>query len=272
MGWDEKLKQRPFLGDQRKISSCLYCNYQGDTFTREHSPSKVFLDGPLPENLPITYSCSECNSSFSKDEEYLAAIIECMRCNTYEIEGLERKKVKKILEKNQRLHREIKNAFESTKGAIAIDLKRTNNIILKLARGHLTFEMCEIALCPPTALGISFIHNMNEEERYEFESLVEADVLYEISRVSMELAVIEYSLYSEKENKHVKVRKIVYPWQDVQDGRYRYMCAFNSGLLIVRVVISEFMFAEVIWDTSKIDDLREIEEKHTNENQLELDL
>jgi hypothetical protein len=261
MAWGEKLRQRQCLGDKRKISSCIYCNYSGNNLTREHNPSKVFLDEPLPDNLPVMYSCEECNSSFSADEAYIASIIECIRCNTYEIEKLEREKIKRVLKNNQKLHSEIKKAFEYKNGNITLDQKKLNNIVLKLARGHLTFEMCEIALCHPTNMRVSFFHNMDEEEISNFESLVEVDLFYEISRATSDIAVIECSLYNEKEDKHIKIEKLFYAWQDVQEGRYRYMCAFNSGLLIVRLVISEFMLAEVIWDTNKIDNLKDMGEK-----------
>ncbi len=139
-------RHREFIGDPRKISFCIYCNNAEFNLTREHSPSKVFLDVPLPENLPITYSCKECNSSFSKDEEYVSALIECFRCNSFELDVIERDKIKKILKRHLKLHEKIKSSFDLEKGIITIDVDRINNVILKLARGHLTFEMCEIAL------------------------------------------------------------------------------------------------------------------------------
>lgn len=37
-----------------------------------------------------------------------------------------------------------------------------------------------------------------------------------------------------------------YPWIDVQPGRYRYLVA--TGPALVRIVIAEYLAAEVVWD------------------------
>ena len=66
---------KPF-SDSRLEGYCAYC---GDiTNTRDHVPSKILLDEPYPENLPVVPACSKCNQGFSLDEEYLACLIECI--------------------------------------------------------------------------------------------------------------------------------------------------------------------------------------------------
>lgn len=49
---------------------CVYCGRVPDT--GYHSPSKVALDAPYPENLPVVEACVGCNPSFSLDKQYLA--------------------------------------------------------------------------------------------------------------------------------------------------------------------------------------------------------
>lgn len=59
---------RHLFVDKRLTGICVYCG--GEPSTRDHVPSKVFLDEPYPENnLPVVPACETCNNSFSLDEE-----------------------------------------------------------------------------------------------------------------------------------------------------------------------------------------------------------
>ena len=63
------MKQYDVSVDSRIAGICIYCG--GIAKTRDHVPSKAFLDKPYPENIPVVPCCSECNNKFSKDEEYV---------------------------------------------------------------------------------------------------------------------------------------------------------------------------------------------------------
>ena len=82
--------------DDRLVVGCIYCH--GDTDTREHVPSRIPLDEPYPENLPVLPACSKCNQGFSLDEEYFACLIECAR--TGGIDRVERPKIRRILQES----------------------------------------------------------------------------------------------------------------------------------------------------------------------------
>ena len=41
-------------------------------------------------------------------------------------------------------------------------------------------------------------------------------------------------------------------WQDVQDDVYRYAVAQASGGVLVRMVLHEYLAAEVLWDDARI--------------------
>ena len=64
------------FGDVRQTQFCVHCG--GPTETKDHAPSKVFLDHPYPLTKPTLPSCGECNNGFSDDEEYLSAFVECV--------------------------------------------------------------------------------------------------------------------------------------------------------------------------------------------------
>ena len=57
-------------------NSNMYCVYCGDKAdTREHCPSKAFLNKPYPTDLPTVPACKQCNNGFSADERYTSAYI-----------------------------------------------------------------------------------------------------------------------------------------------------------------------------------------------------
>src|SRR3954452_20896773 len=92
--------------DARLVVGCIYCH--GDTDTREHVPSRILLDEPYPENLPVLPACAECNNSFSLDEQYFACLIECAR--TGSVDAAERPKIRRILAESPALAARIMQA------------------------------------------------------------------------------------------------------------------------------------------------------------------
>ena len=57
-------------------NSNMYCVYCGDKAdTREHCPSRAFLNKPYPTDLPTVPACKHCNNGFSADERYTSAYI-----------------------------------------------------------------------------------------------------------------------------------------------------------------------------------------------------
>jgi len=48
---------------------CIYCYEKANT--REHIPSKIFLNEPYSNNLAILPACFNCNNSYSENEQYL---------------------------------------------------------------------------------------------------------------------------------------------------------------------------------------------------------
>ena len=69
--------QRPEYGEGHLERVCCYCGGYADTV--DHVSSKVFLDEPYPDNLPVVPCCRNCNEEFSLDEEYVAVLLECVR-------------------------------------------------------------------------------------------------------------------------------------------------------------------------------------------------
>ncbi|MDN2606904.1 hypothetical protein OB917_27830 [Klebsiella variicola] len=93
--------------DNRLVSGCVYCG--GIPETREHVPSKVFLDAPLPENLSVVGACRKCNNGFSSDEEYVACLLEAAIAGSASPSDVRREKVSGILERTPKLQKKVRN-------------------------------------------------------------------------------------------------------------------------------------------------------------------
>lgn len=135
---------RPFV-DERLSAFCYACG--GDPTTRDHVPAKVFLDDPLPENLPVVGACRTCNQTASADEEYVACLLEVAACGPNG--EFERPKIQHILERRPALASRLKEAM-TTGGYIAAESQRVRRVAEKIARGLWSYEVGE-----PSALMVA---------------------------------------------------------------------------------------------------------------------
>lgn len=228
------MQQIPNFGDERNKGWCVFCG--GPQETRDHAPSRVFLDEPYPENLPVLPACQACNNSFSLDEEYLACLIECARAGSVEQACSARPKVAKALAHKPPLASRLSAARVETSDAIIWrpEEDRVRNVVVKLARAHVAFEQNEPQLDDPVGVSIIPLCGMAEDGRADFEASPDSGGWPEVGSRAMHRILVG----AEGE----------FPWIEVQPGRYRYLVATGSGGITVRIVIAEYLAAEVTWD------------------------
>lgn len=157
-------------GDNRKMGYCVHCG--GPDQSRDHVPSKVLLDEPFPENMLVSPSCLSCNQGFSLDEEYLACLIECVLIGDVDPAKIERQRIAEILTKNSRLAEMLKKSRVVKESGIVewqADTKRITAVLLKLARGHVAYELNEPQLEEPEFFAFKPLLLMTESERNAFE-------------------------------------------------------------------------------------------------------
>lgn len=226
------MKHLDNFGDSRQMLQCVYCG--GTISTLDHVPSKAFLDEPFPENLPKVPACLKCNYGFSKDEEYLACLIECAKTGIVNPPDIKREKTRKSLEHSKGLARLIKNSLNSDKdGAIAFsfDSERVRKVLLKLVKGHAAFEFNEPQYTEPAILNFSPLHCLPESAQMSFNTPPLATGYPEVGSRGMQRAL-----------------SCPDGWVDVQPGRYRYLAVLNGGQSIIRLVISEYLGCEAVWE------------------------
>ena len=133
---------RQLFADERRTAFCVFC---GDPPTTcEHAASRILLDDPLPDDLPTVGSCHRCNSGFSRDEEYLACLIDCVISGSTAPDKLERAKVRASLIHSPSLAARIASCrAEDTSGTIIWkpEDSRVRNVIVKLGAGMLPINI-----------------------------------------------------------------------------------------------------------------------------------
>ncbi|APZ47352.1 hypothetical protein BW723_14145 [Polaribacter reichenbachii] len=223
------------FSDIRLENQCAYCGKLPDT--RDHVPSKILLGKPYPENLPVVPSCLKCNNGFSLDEEYFACLIECLISGTTNLKGLSNKSIVKTLKRQTKLKIRLDNAFVNENGEsyFKIEPERIENVILKLAFGHVKYENSDRQYEKPKHLGFVPIHTLTEEEQNSFLSVTELQQSLEIGSRAMQ-------------NMYITPNGIpIDNWTVVQEGIYQYCVTSTTENIKVRILIGNYLACEVLW-------------------------
>ena len=210
----------------------MYCG--AGTETRDHVPSRAFLDRPYPGNLPVVPACEDCNAGFSLDEEYLASLIDCVIAGTADPNFVPRSKVKQILERQPLLRRRLAIAGSQAASSFRVEGSRVENIVLKLARGHAAFELNEPQIDDPTEISSMPLATLQDDALRLFETPPTTDIWPEVGSRAMLRIVYDGTPSATR-------------WIVVQHGRYRYLAAVLPDVVLVRMVISDYLACEVIW-------------------------
>lgn len=215
------------------------CLLWGEPETRDHVPSKILLDEPFPPVLPVVKACRSCNNGFSKDEQYIACLLECVVCGTGDPTLIGREKIRRVLEKNPRLASRIARSCRADETGSLLweaEVDRVQNVLLKLARGHAAYEYSEPQLEEPESISFAPVPLLSEEQLRAFETLpvetlfpeIGSRAFHKVFRVGGEALTQEGA------------------WQILQEGRYRYSVSHSDGIR-VRIVLSDYLACEVTW-------------------------
>lgn len=227
------------FGDDRNKGACVHCG--GPNETRDHGPSVVFLDTPLPPDLPASPSCASCNQGFSNEEAYLACLLECVMAGSTDPDQIEREKIAALMRRRPALVAELSGLRREEEGKtiFSFDRERVERVILKLARCHVAFELNEPRTDDPEYVWFTPLSTMSQEARDAFEGGDEGGLAGwpEVgSRAMQRLLIFDDAAFLDDDG-----------WLEVQEGRYRFR-PFADGDVGVRIVLREYLACEVRWD------------------------
>lgn len=226
---------------------CVYCGNSADT--REHCPSKVFLKKPYPNDLPVVPACQKCNNGFAQDELYTKAFIELYQNHCYNTPITVSQERKEVREAQQTFSQSVQN------GQVCYD-DRIGRILVKLSICHAAYELTEGYYADdrsgiPEYISYTFRPNMTDEEidnANDFIPLNDCILPTLGSRVFNKIYVFEPVLSSHDGDGVGRVPLPVMDWTDVQDKHYRYVCWLDKHHINIKLVISEFLFATVVFN------------------------
>ncbi|QDT86052.1 hypothetical protein MalM14_37260 [Gimesia chilikensis] len=241
------MEQLMDLADDRLINGCIYCG--GPAETRDHVPSRILIESPYPENLPVVGACRSCNNSFSKDEQYFVCLIESAIAGSTNPDMIRRTSVAKALRRSPALRTQIESMKSKTGVPTVFEAEpeRVKNVLLKLARGHAAFELSQLCREEPDCFIWWPISIMSSEEREAFDAGHLVEQLGEIgSRGSQRIVMTEVSLRS-MSGELTKLRLLINGWLNVQKGFYRYIAIDDYSEIRIKIVIAEYLACEVAW-------------------------
>lgn len=235
------------LADDRLLRGCIYCGNGEDT--RDHVPSRILLDSPFPANLPVVPACYTCNNGFSRDEEYVACLIECAKAGSTNPDSIQRPRVASILRTKPALQSRIEAAktLVGGKAVFAAEEARVQNVLLKLARGHAAFELSSTFRREPTLLMWWTMSMMTEQQGDSYDAAHVTELLGEIGSRGVQRMLVTQVLLQSPTGELSALNLIINDWVDVQDGRYRYLAIDDAEGAKIKIVISEFLACEIHW-------------------------
>jgi hypothetical protein len=227
---------RRLFSDERMRGVCAHCG--GRPTTRDHNPSLVLLDEPYPANLRVVGACEECNNSFSADERYVACMVEVALRGSADPSAASRPNVRRMLAEDPALARELAATRGPDQGGPRWfpDMDRVANVALKLARGHLDYELNIQETGPPTLCDIRPMPTMSEAELAEFERPL-AGPLGAWPEIGTRAFIRQFKTGEPASSE----------WIVAQPGRYRYMVSQEHGNL-VHMALGEYLACRIAWD------------------------
>ena len=231
--------------------TCVHCGRGLDAvnFSQEHIPSKCLLMKPYPDELMTLPACRECNAVYSRDEEYLSALLTAVLSGSTDPEKQTTGEAARMFGRRAGLRVRIEKARTETRtlfGRIEIkfmpEQERVNGVVVKNARGHAVYELDQWMTAEPDHVAAVPLQSLSTEEYQEFESV--HSVISGWSEIGSRMFQRECLALNPN------ATDFVGPWKVVQDGVYRYAVVVDGEGLLVKSVIREYLATEVWWSNS----------------------
>lgn len=218
---------------ENRFTGCLFCGKRHRAASRDHNPSRVLLDAPMPSALPTVPACRDCNSQFASDELDFAVLIDCARVGSAEPNDAHRPKVHERLRNDGRVARRATSALagRSPAGALEAEADLVAAMLRMLSRGHVGYELQLAKREMPAELRWDLLPELDGA----------AEKLFEATPATVVAPRAGTRAYS-----RTRPGERGEPWVVVQAGRYRYRVDSRRGV-VVSMVLSEWLAGFVRW-------------------------
>lgn len=250
--WGSESKKMYLEFRRDGLRKCIYCGNTADT--REHAPSKIFLNEPYPNDLIVLPACKDCNNSFSADELYSEVYIDSLKYLSGFKDSLSKENTIRLYKSTafSDAQNAYKNYIETGKIELNNKLKR---ILIKLSVCHCVYELSEgysignnVLDCE--SIEVFFGLNMSRTRIKEFHMPVYMNdkVLPELgSRVYDNIYVIEPVLTPVNGGESKIISSAIMLWTVIQEGNYEYIAWIEDDKMHVKIAIHDFVFSHVVF-------------------------
>ena len=242
-----------FLDERLRWSgrACMHCGNDLNSLeaTQEHVPSKCLLQKPYPTEMITIETCGTCNRAFSRDEEYLKALLWTVLAGSTDPEKQKIPDVGRMLRRSAGLRERIENSrternvpFGKREIVFAPEMERVKRVVVKNARGHVLYELDRVMSFEVNDFFAMPLRVLTPKQRDEFETAGGGGLegWEEFGTRLFQRQCVAASNPARSD--------MVGPWIIVQDGVYRYAVMHRTdGGLLVQSVIQEYLATSVYW-------------------------
>ena len=223
------------------------CALDSSNAAREHIPSKCLLREPYPDELMTLESCRACNASYSRDEEYLTALLTAVLAGSTDPDKQKTAKDSRMFETRSGLRLKIEKAkmvtsalFGETEVTFTPECERVHRVVVKNARGHALYELDKQMSDKPCHVFAEPFQRLMREQRLGFEGVEGGFAGWE--EIGTRMFQRQCDSFDPTQS------DMSGSWVIVQDGVYRHAAVDTGEALLVRSVIQEYLATEVYWN------------------------
>ena len=229
---------------------CVHCGALLDQMeaTKEHVPSKCLLREPYPEELITMEACRNCNEGFSRDEQYLFALLAAVQAGSTNPQKQMTPKAARVFRRQLGLRKRIEESrreqqtlFGESEIAFFPELDRVNRVVVKNARCHALYELDQAMFGEPDHVIALPVQWLTPEKRDDFESIE--------GEISGWAEIGTRMFQRQCRTVGLGQSDLWRSWVIVQEGVYRYAAQYDGDAVLVRSVIQEYLATEVSWSS-----------------------
>ena len=201
-------------------------------------------------------ACLECNGSFSRDEQYLAALLGAVLAGSTVPDEQATPEAARRLERNPALRSRIeksrstgRNLFAEVETKFDPEIERVNRVVVKNARGHVLYELdIRVDETPSSVVAVP-LQSLAKEQQDRF-ALNPGDGLGPTSEggvLSSWQEIGTRQFIRQCLSTDPGYSDVQGGWVVVQDRVYRFRVDDDDSGITVESVIHEYLATQIIW-------------------------
>ena len=125
--------------------------------------------------------------------------------------------------------------------------------MLKLARGHAAFELSQPCRNEPDHYWCGPMSSLSDDQHGAFNEAHVQHLFGEVGSRGLQRAFVTQVTLQSTSGEQSVLPLLVNDWVDVQENLYRYIAIDDTGGVVIRIVVAEYLGCEVAWHSNSLD-------------------